>query len=69
MTLWSLKSLASVGVMNLAALLLLVRVEAQFGHAEAKQGEGPAPADSEFGELERAGAKIDRDNFIGGSHE
>jgi hypothetical protein len=33
-----------------------------------KKRQGSATADSKFGELERARAKIDRDDFMGGSH-
>jgi hypothetical protein len=53
---------------ELGALLFLVGIKPQLRQPELKEGQRSAAADSKFGEFERAGAKIDRDDFMGG-HE
>ncbi len=64
-----LEKLRQGGGDEFRALLFLVGIESQFRHAKTQEGEGSAAAYSEFGDLEGTRTKINRDDFIGGSHE
>ena len=64
-----LEELGQGGRDELRAVFFLVGIEPEIGDAEAKEIQRAVLADSELSNLERAGAKIDRDDFGCGCHE